>query len=94
MRGKIVRIIRACELSEHILHCAHKNGRELCPEQACELSGACELARVKLSALYCISMWGNFTELIQSTPLNVNTGKVNTPSYVSPSPGHKVKDKD
>ena len=30
------------------------NGRELCPEQACELSGVCEWARVKLSGLYCI----------------------------------------
>ena len=29
------------------------NGKELCPEQACELSGECELARVKLSGLYC-----------------------------------------
>ena len=25
------------------------NSRELCPEKACELSGACELVRVKLS---------------------------------------------
>ena len=30
------------------------NSRELCLEQACELTGACELARVKLSGLYCI----------------------------------------
>ena len=29
------------------------NGRELCPEQAYQLSRACELARVKLSGLYC-----------------------------------------
>ena len=29
------------------------NGRELCPEHACELSGVFELARVKLSGLYC-----------------------------------------
>ena len=28
------------------------NDRELCLEQACELSRACELARVKLSGLY------------------------------------------
>ena len=31
------------------------NSRELCLEQACKLSRACELARVKLSGLYCIS---------------------------------------
>ena len=49
-----MRIIRACELSEPILHYVLINSRELCPEQACELSEACELARVKLSGLYCI----------------------------------------
>ena len=49
MRGKIVRIIPACELSEPILHCIFINSRELCPEQLCKLSGAWELARVKLS---------------------------------------------
>ena len=54
MRGKIVRIIWACEWSESILHYIFTNGRELCPEQMCELSGACELVRVKLSGLYCI----------------------------------------
>ena len=48
-----MQIIQACELSEPILHYVFINGRELCPEQACELSGACELARVKLSRLYC-----------------------------------------
>ena len=47
-----MRIIQAYELSEPILHYILINGRELCPEQACELSGACELARVKLSGLY------------------------------------------
>ena len=55
MRGKIVRIIRACKLSKPILHYVSINARELCPWQACELSGACELVRVKLSGLYCIS---------------------------------------
>ena len=54
MRGKIVRIIRACELSETILHYILINDQELCPGQPCELSGRCELARVKLSTLYCI----------------------------------------
>ena len=29
------------------------NGGELCTGQPCELSGRCELARVKLSGLYC-----------------------------------------
>ena len=29
------------------------NGRQLCLEQACKLSGVCELARLKLSGLYC-----------------------------------------
>ena len=36
---KIVRIIRASELSEPILHYVFINGRELCPEQVCKLSG-------------------------------------------------------
>ena len=46
----------ACELSEPILRLRYvlMNSRELCPEQACKLSGACELAGVKLSGLYCI----------------------------------------
>ena len=45
-----MRIIRA------ILHYVLMNSRELCLEQACELSEVCELARVKLSGLYCIIM--------------------------------------
>ena len=53
MRGKIVRIIRACELSESILHYIFINDPNLCPGQPCELSGVYELARVKLSGLYC-----------------------------------------
>ena len=53
MRGKIVRIIRECKLSKPILHCAFVNGGELCTGQPCELSRRCELARVKLSGLYC-----------------------------------------
>ena len=40
-----------CELSEPILRYVFINGRELCPEHACELRRACELARVKLSGL-------------------------------------------
>ena len=55
MRGKIIRIIRACELSEPMLCYILINGNELCPEQACELSGPCKLARVKLSGVHC--MW-------------------------------------
>ena len=47
-----MRIIRACKLSEPILHYFLINDRELCPGQPCELSGMCELARVKLSGLY------------------------------------------
>ena len=38
MRGKIVQIIRACELSEPILRYIFINGRELCPEKVRELS--------------------------------------------------------
>ena len=44
---------KSCELSEPILCYVFINGRELCPQQACKLSGACELARVKLLGLYC-----------------------------------------
>ena len=47
MRGKIVRIILACKLSEPILRYIFINGNELCPEQVCKLCGACELVRVK-----------------------------------------------
>ena len=35
---KIVRIIRACKSSEPILQHVFINGKELCPEQVCELS--------------------------------------------------------
>ena len=45
---------KSCELSEPILHYVFTNDRELCPEQACKLSGACKLTRVKLSGLYCV----------------------------------------
>ena len=47
------RSIKLRELSEPILCYIFINGRELCPEQRCELSRACELTRVKLSGLYC-----------------------------------------
>ena len=50
---KIMRLIWGCKLSEPILHYVLMNGRELCAEQAYKLSWACELARVKLSGLYC-----------------------------------------
>ena len=34
------------------------NSRELCPEQACKLCRGRELARVKLSGLYCkLGLW-------------------------------------
>ena len=56
MCRKIMQIIRACKLSEPILHYVSMNGSELCPEQVCKLSGACELVRVKLSGLYCIAL--------------------------------------
>ena len=59
MRGKIMPIIRACELSQPTLCYVFTKGRELYPEQAYELSGACELARVKLSGLYCINTKDN-----------------------------------
>ena len=39
MHRKIMRIIRACKLSEHTLCYVFINGRELCPEQVCKLSG-------------------------------------------------------
>ena len=44
MCEKIVRIIQACELSEPILHCVFINGRELCPEQVCKLSGGVRIS--------------------------------------------------
>ena len=40
-----MRIIQACELSEPTLHYVLMNGRELCPEQACELSGAVRISK-------------------------------------------------
>ena len=54
MRGKIVQIIRACELSKPILCWVTLHYWELCHGQPCELSGRCQLARVKLSRLYCM----------------------------------------
>ena len=65
MHGKIMRIIRACELSEPTLRYILMNGRELCLEQACELSGACELARVKLSGLYCNACYTTVMHALQ-----------------------------
>ena len=56
-RARLIRTANArkksCELSEPILRYVFTNSRELCPEQVCELSRVCELARVKLSGLYC-----------------------------------------
>ena len=56
MRGKIMQIIRACKLSEPLLHYVFMGARELCPERVCKLSGVCELVRVKLSGLYCVGL--------------------------------------
>ena len=42
-----------CELSKSILCSVSINSSKLCPQQAYELNGVCELARVKLSGLYC-----------------------------------------
>ena len=65
MYGKIVRIIQACKLSKPILHYILITDWDLCPGQPCELSRWCELARVKLSGLYCIVL-----------PLNIAPGNV------------------
>ena len=40
------------------------NGRELCPEQACELNGVCKLARVKLSELHCMNPQAQVPEIL------------------------------
>ena len=63
---KIVLIIRACELSEPSLHYILINDRELCPGQPCELSGRCELARIKLSRLYCRILLQRLTKVLYS----------------------------
>ena len=41
------------------------------------------------------TVWSTFilANVLQSTPLNVNMGKVNIPSYSKASPGHKVMKK-
>ena len=44
---------KSCKLSEPILHQVTLHYGELCIRQPCELSGRCELARVKLSGLHC-----------------------------------------
>ena len=48
-----MRIIPACELPKPILHYVFVNSGELCTGQLCELSRRSELAKVKLSGLYC-----------------------------------------
>ena len=59
MHRKTTRIVQACELSEPTLCYISINSRELCPEQVCKLSRACELARsnylgyIVLSCRYC-----------------------------------------
>ena len=53
MYRKIMRIIRAYELSEPILHYVLINNREFCSGQPRELSERCKIARVKLSGLHC-----------------------------------------
>ena len=88
MHRKIMRIIWSCELSDPIIHYIFINGRKLCPEQACELSRVCKLARVKLSELHC-TMTAPSLKLVCTLDESWSAGKA-----LRPQPGIKPKPLD
>ena len=67
---KIVRIIQACELSKPILHYILFNDRQFCPGQPCELSGRCELARVKLSGIHWSPLY--YLQNVCTSPISMS----------------------